>query len=318
MQRFRLFLLVTVSLLLLSAAACADTPAPATPVAEQGGVRMPTATPDAAPVSHPDVDFGRDLAPFESATFSDPTVIDNQWLPLQPGMQWTYEGVTEEGGQRTPHRVIFTVTDLTKMIDGIQTRVVWDQDYSDDVLVETELVLFAQDDEGNVWHLGQYPEVYENGRLVETPAWVHGLKGAKAGIMMKATPQLGAPSYSQGWGPAVNWTDRAQVAEMGQETCVPFDCFENILIMEEFSQEEPGAFQLKYYAPGVGNVRVGWRGADATREVLELVEYVQLSPEEMDRARSEALELEARAYELSKEVYDQTPPAERLAAAAGS
>lgn len=127
---------------------------------------------------------------------------------------------------------------------------------------------------------------------------------------MKAEPQFGAPSYSQGWGPAVNWTDRAQVAEIGVENCVPFDCYENVLVIEEFSQEELGAFQLKYYAPGVGNVRVGWRGDDATRETLELVDFVQLGPEALAEARAEALELEKRAYEINKEVYGQTPPAE--------
>ena len=60
----------------------------------------------------------------------------------------------------------------------------------------------------------------------------------------------------------------------------------------------------------VGNVRVGWKGLDATREELELVEIVQLSPSALAEAREAALELEARAYKISKEVYDQTPPSQ--------
>ena len=32
-------------------------------------------------------------------------------------------------------------------------------------------------------------------------------------------------------------------------------------MIEEFERPKPGAFQLKYYAPGVGKVRGGWRGA---------------------------------------------------------
>lgn len=317
MPRFRLILLVAAWLLLVSAVACGSATVPVTPTAVPENAPMPTATPGAAPVAHPEVDFESDLEQFDPANFSDPTTIDNEWFPLQPGMQWIYEGVTEEGGRVMPHRVVFTVTDLTKEIAGVRAQVAWDQDYSEDVLVETELVLFAQDDDGNVWHLGQYPEVYENGKLVEAPAWIHGLKGAKAGIMMKGEPHLRTPSYSQGWGPAVNWTDRAQVREVGQETCVPFDCFEEVLVTEEFSQEELGAFQLKYYARGVGNVRVGWEGADATREKLELVEFVQLGPEELEEVRAEALALEEHAYEISKEVYDQTPPAEQAAAPEG-
>ena len=127
---------------------------------------------------------------------------------------------------------------------------------------------------------------------------------------MKAKPEPGAPSYSQGWGPAVNWTDRAQVYRTGEETCVPVDCYEDVLVMEEFSEEEPGAFQLKYYAPGVGNVRVGWKGDDPSRETLKLVKLVQLSAEALADVRAEALKLEKRAYTLSKDVYAQTSPAE--------
>ena len=67
--------------------------------------------------------------------------------------------------------------------------------------MEAELVFFAQADDGTVWHLGQYPESYVDGVLDEVPTWIHGLQDARAGIIMQATPQLGTPSYSQGWGP---------------------------------------------------------------------------------------------------------------------
>jgi hypothetical protein len=79
--------------------------------------------------------------------------------------------------------------------------------------------------------------------------------------MMLAEPKLGRPSYSQGFAPPpFNFTDRGRVFQTGQQTNVPFGDFEDVLVIEEFNQEEPNAFQLKYYAPSVGNVRVGWRG----------------------------------------------------------
>ena len=60
---------------------------------------------------------------------------------------------------------------------------------------------------------------------------------------------------------------------MGQKTCVPVECYKNVLVTEEFNPDEPGAYQLKYYAPGVGNVRVGWRGEkEEEKETLELVD----------------------------------------------
>jgi len=40
--------------------------------------------------------------------------IDHAWWPLKPGTQWVFDGYTEEEGKRTPHRLVFTVTDLTR------------------------------------------------------------------------------------------------------------------------------------------------------------------------------------------------------------
>jgi len=97
---------------------------------------------------------------------------------------------------------------------------------------------------------------------------------------------------------------------VGQETCVPVDCYKDVLVIAESSLDETDAFQLKYYAPGVGNIRVGWRGADAVQEELELVEFIELRPEDLVKIRSQALELEKHAYERSKDVYAHTQPAE--------
>ena len=305
MRNFHWFPVTVVFLLVILVSACVGAPTAAPTEAPQPNM-APTATSE--PVLEPTVDFANQLEDFNPDNFDDSTNIDNQWLPFKPGMQYIYEGVTEEGGDIIPHRVVFTVTDLTKVIDGVRTVVAWDRDYSSGTLEENELVFYAQDIAGNVWHLGQYPEVYERGELIEAPAWITGIQDARAGIVMKAEPSLGTLSYSQGWGPAVNWTDRAQVAQVGQHICVRVDCYEDVMVIDEFSQDEPGAFQLKYYAPGVGNVRVGWRGLDATREILELIEIIQLNPDALAEARAQALEIEARAYEISKEVYGQTPP----------
>lgn len=250
---------------------------------------------------------------FEPGIFDNSVTIDNEWFPLKPGMQLTFTGSTREEGKRIPHRVVFIVTDLVKVVDGVPVRVTWERDWSRDQLEEAELTFFAQDKDGNVWHLGQYPEVYENGELVEAPAWVAGTKGGKAGIVMKAEPKLGAPDYSQGFAPPpINWVDRAAVDQIGATTCVPVDCFEGVLVTREFEVDKPDAFQLKYYARGVGNVRVGWRGRnDKDHEVLTLVDRTQLTTKALTKARMEALKLETNAYKIRKAVYGTTSPAEQ-------
>ena len=254
----------------------------------------------------------KEFEDFDRNNFDRSTNIDNEWLPLKPGTQFVYEGFTLKGGRRVPHRIVFTVTDLTKVIDGVRTVVCTDSDYSAGKLEEAELIFFAQDKDGNVWHLGQYRENHEDGEFAGGRAWLAGaLEGARAGIMMKAKPRLGTPSYSQGYAPPpFNWTDRAKVYQMGQKTCVPFKCYEDVLVIAESSKEERNAQQLKYYARGVGNIRVGWRGKDERKqETLQLVKVVHLGPEALAKVRAEALELEKRAS-----VYGRTPPAEHMPA----
>jgi hypothetical protein len=247
---------------------------------------------------------------FDPHNFDDSTNIDNEWLPMKPGTKWVFDGATIEDGEFIPHRIEFTVTDLTKEINGVQTVVAYIEDFANDEVVESEIAFYAQDNDGNVWYLGEYPEEYEKGVFVEAPSWIAGVQNGQPGIKMPAEPALGTPSFSQGLGPAVGWTDRGQVYRMDQKTCVYVDCFERVVIMDEFNLEEPDAIQLKFYAPGVGQVRVSFRGADLEPEMLELVELAQLDSEQLAEVRERALALEARAYEVSSAVFGNTAPAE--------
>ena len=251
------------------------------------------------------------LPAFDSGTFRNSALITNEWMPFKPGTRFTYDGTTiEDDGTAVPHRFVVNVTDLTKMIAGVRVAITWDLDYSDGELVEAELAFYAQDSSGTVWYMGEYPEEYEEGKFVAATPWIHGLEQAQAGIQMPAKPQVGTPSFAQGWGPAVNWNDRAQIDQMGQKTCVPVRCYEDVLIMAEASGSEPDAQQLKYYARGVGNVRVGWRGAgEKTKETLELTRLEQLDATALADVRAQALKLEQSAYRRSKTVYAHTPPA---------
>jgi len=247
---------------------------------------------------------------FNPDNFERSTVIDNEWLPLKPATQWVFKGYTTEDEEEIPHRLEFTVTDLTKEIQGVRTVVAWIEDYSDGELIEKEIAFYAQDNDGNVWYLGEHPEEYDEGRFVKAPTWVAGFQEARAGIKMWAEPKVGMPPYFQGWGPAVDWTDYAQVDKLVRDACVPAGCYEDILVIAESSLDETDVFQIKHYARGVGEIRTGWRGEPETPEGLQLVELTQLEREAMAAVRAEALALEAHAYEISKDVYGQTAPSE--------
>jgi hypothetical protein len=301
----------------LATAGCAPAIGPSPSAASaQASSRVLSATtaPSVAPTLEPPVTpaFESLTETFPHGSFSKSTTIDNTWFPLSPGTRLTFEGLTNgDDGERIPHSVEFTVTDMTKVIDGVRTVVGYELDFSQGELAEAELAFWAQADDGTVWHLGQYPEEYEEGAISDTPAWIAGIEDAKAGISMKAHPMFGALSYSQGWGPAVSWTDRARVFDMSTTTCVPAGCYDDVLVIDEFNRDEPDAHQLKYYAPGIGNVRVGWAGAlEKDQEALELVELAKLGAGDLIKLRVTILAMEKRAYELSKNVYAGTSPIE--------
>ena len=236
----------------------------------------------------------------------DSAVVDNPWFPLVPGTRYVWKGTALDEGEQIERKVVFVVTDLTKVIDGVTTVVGWDRDYDDRSLRESELVFFAQDVDGNVWHLGELVELWEERRVFEgAHTWfVESPAGARAGIQMLARPMVGA-RYSQGFAPPpLFWDDRARVSAVDVRTCVPVGCFDGSIITEEFEPRFRGAVQLKYYAPGIGNVRIGWAGDDPERETMVLTKHHLLGPQALDRVRDAALAIEERAY-----AYAETQPA---------
>ncbi len=322
MRRFPVFMRAGFLLLTLLASACAPKsepvisegpPLPATsvPTAEptEPAVSEATAEPTEAAVSN---EIAQPQFPdFSANNFTSSTTINNEWMPMQPGTKWVYEGTaTDDEGNTVNRRIEFTVTDLTKEIEGVRTVVAWVEDFTDGELTEKEIAFYAQDNSGNVWYFGEHPEDFDKGQFVEAPTWIAGFQDAKPGIVMMGKPQVGMANIYQGWGPEVGWSDFSRVEQMGLETCVPVDCYQDVLVNAEANLDEQGAFQLKYYAPGIGEVRVGWRGNDPTQEELQLTEYQQLSPQELAQVHTQALALEKHAYEVSPDAYGETAPAE--------
>jgi hypothetical protein len=248
---------------------------------------------------------------FDARNFSDSTRIDNPWNPLVPGTQFIYEGESNRGEGRRPHRVIFTVTDLTKVINGVRTVVLWDRDINGGRLLEGELAFHAQDDDGNVWNMGEYPEEYEDGRVRAPDTWIAGLDGALGGIMMRSQPRVGTSSYRQGWAPDIEFADVARVHQAGLRDCVPLRCFSNVLVTDETNPTEPDdGHQRKFYAQGIGNIRAAPAGGKE-KEVLVLTRVRRLGAADMAHARREAMKLDRRAYRVRKDLYGRTPPVER-------
>lgn len=248
------------------------------------------------------------LEEFEADDFPRRPDIDNRYLPMTPGTRTVFEGDVDG----VPHQVEFIVTDLVKKIDGVRALVIWDTDRSEDEVVESELSFFAQDDDGNVWNLGEYPEEFEEGEFIGAEnTWITGEADAEAGIHMRARPKVRPRQYIQGFAPEIDFFDCAKVVDKGEEVCVAAGCFDDTLVTHETNLAVPeDGIQSKTHARGVGIVQIG-AVEPPTGEVLELVTRERLNRSEMKEARDAALELDARGYEFG-EGYDATSPAKRL------
>jgi hypothetical protein len=274
------------------------------PLAACGGPDAPRGTSPTSTATSERADSAAGRAP----QFSTPAEVDNEMFPLRPGTQFEYRGKVVEGGVSEPHSVVFTVTDVTKMVNGVRTVVAWDRDIRRGELREVELAFFAQDDEGTVWNFGEYPEEYENGEFAGAPnTWIRGANGAYGGRHMLAQPRVGA-QYVEGRIPAIDFYDVSRITRAGHSTCVPSGCYRGVLMVTESSPGDPaGGQQIKYYAPGIGLVRVGAHGGDS-QEFLELHAVRHLSRAALGEVRSTVLEMDRRAYRNSK-VYRVTKPA---------
>jgi hypothetical protein len=169
---------------------------------------------------------------------------------MSPGSRWVYR---ETGGGEV-QRVVVTVTDRTKTIDGIEARVVHDLVTTPDgEKVEDTFDWYAQDKDGNLWYLGEDTKEYESGKVVSTAgSWEHGVDGAEAGIIVAAEPEQGLAYREEYY--AGEAEDAAEVLSVGAKVQVPFGFFENAMITRNYSGIEPKVEELKFYAKDVGPV----------------------------------------------------------------
>jgi hypothetical protein len=256
------------------------------------------------------------VANLDPSTFPAAPVINNTFQPMAPGTQWLLDGqVIDKSGVKHAHRIQTTVTDLTKDLAGVRTILIHEVDLQDGQLQESELYFVAQDNSGNIWTFGEYPEEYSGGKLTGAPAsWLTGVAGAHAGWAILGKPVAGGPVYLQGLAPSVKFEDCASVFQMGQHICNGTTCYDNVMITDEYAPNDPaGGHQRKYYAPGIGTVKVG-AASGVDPETLTLSATNKLCAPALASIRQQATDQDGRSQTVAKGVYGGTPPAAKTLA----
>lgn len=184
----------------------------------------------------------------DSCAFS--TTGENTYFILQPGFQIVLEGIEDDDTAR----VIITVLSETKMVGGIETRVVEENESVNSKTVEISRNFFTYCREtGDVFYFGEEVDMYKNGKLTShSGAWLaEGIN--KPGVIMPGKYEIGYKYYQEiAPGKAM---DRAEIMSTSETFKTPAGNFTSVLKTKETTPLEPKEKEYKHYAPGIGLIQ---------------------------------------------------------------
>ena len=177
------------------------------------------------------------------------SVIDNPYYPLPVGRVLVYKGLKDG----TTQVDTVTVTSGTKVLEGITGTAISDVAKHKGTLLEKTTDWYAQDKQGNVWYLGEATKHYNPDGTIDTSgSWTADVNDGEPGIIMEAHPQV-PDAYRQEF-LAGQAADTGWVVDLGGSFTVPYGTVHNVMTSLEATQVEPGVYDQKVYAPGIGIV----------------------------------------------------------------
>lgn len=171
----------------------------------------------------------------------------NPFFILEPGFQVALEGGSE--------KLVITVMDETKVVDGVVTRVVEEREWRNGEIVEVSRNFFAMCRETlDVFYFGEEVDMYKDGVVVRHEgAWLAGEEKARPGMIMSGSPRV-AMKYYQEIAPGVAM-DRAEVLSLTASLETPAGTFDNLLRTVESTPLNPLERGIKTYAAGIGLIQ---------------------------------------------------------------
>jgi Ca2+-binding RTX toxin-like protein len=201
------------------------------------------------------------LPDFEAAQFVPGAPIDHTFFPLTPGVILKYRTdpqVDPDTGEVTIERNDLFTTFETFEVMGVETTVIHDTVYENEVMKEDTLDWYAQDTDGNLWYFGEIVINYEydeDGNFIGTNhdgQWTAGVDGALPGWLMPADPGFG-PAFYLEYAPGIA-EDESVVIGVDETVVVDGQTYEGVVKILDTSRLLPEGAEFKYYAPGLGEV----------------------------------------------------------------
>ncbi len=181
--------------------------------------------------------------------FSHPRDIANFYLPLAVLQQDVLDGNSERVERTAKPEV-----KKTFVIGGqtVAALAVEDREFKDDTLTEVTVDYFAQDDDGNVYYLGEDVDEYKDGKVSgHGGAWLLGKDTQTLGMLLPAHPQVGDKFMSEDV-PKIT-QEKDEVVSISERVSVPAGTFARCVKVKESTAD--GKTEYKYYAPGIGCIK---------------------------------------------------------------
>ena len=185
-----------------------------------------------------------------SPRFSHPRDINNPYLPLASLKQDILQNEKEH-----VERTVRPEIHKTFQVGGqtVEALTVEDREFNaGGELIEATRDYFAQDDDDNVYYMGEDVDEYQNGKITgHSGAWLFGKDTQKLGLLIPAHPKIGDKFKSEDVSKEISESD--EVVSVSETVTVPAGTFSNCVKIKETLGD--GTAEYKYYAPGVGVVR---------------------------------------------------------------
>lgn len=173
----------------------------------------------------------------------------NPYFILETGYQQYFKSADGD--------LTITVLNETKVVDGVETRIVEERETEGGKIIEISRNYFAISKRNNgVFYFGEDVDMYDKNEKVSGHggSWLAGVDGAKAGLMAPGIALVGA-RYYQEIAPKLAM-DRSEILSVSETMKVPAGSFAKVVKTEETTPLEKGK-EYKYYAPGVGLLKDG-------------------------------------------------------------
>jgi hypothetical protein len=188
----------------------------------------------------------------------------NPYLPLTIGNKWEYAGRNESS--------VVEVLNETKLIEGVTCIVLSDVVSKDGDLAEDTDDWLCQAKNGDIYYFGEEAKDFDSfdGDKPRLPELVkidgsfkHGRDGDKGGILFLGSPTPGkvfrqefSLSNAEDIAEVVSTTyafgKTAELDKFVPQKLAQILCSGDCVVTKEYSAHEPGSFEYKYYARGIG------------------------------------------------------------------